>query len=611
MAKKNNDLKTMNTEDEKKLAEKIGKRLQSATTYRTSMGLIEEWSEYQRFWDSDQWPASTPETASFPRPLTNHFGEILEMKVAGLVYELSDIYFEPKKGSLANNFEIPVQPLDPEVEPFTITPAELLASVIDNIKDHNNFDQLVEGFARSGALLGDGITLQDWNNEVTGGGEGGFIGEVESVEIDITDFYVGDPLERSLAKQPYCMITARLPLSMAKHIYAKYSDNVDKLEPERSEGQQGYDHEKVEQTETEYVNLVHYWEKTVEEEDGEVADIKVKKKFPGINYYVLCQEHILREEKNFSKRYPFAHFSWYPRRKSFHSKPESKDLINNQKELNRLQGIALLGAYKTGLPNIRYKEGFVKKEELSVGPGGNIIADETPPGQGWGVDYLQPPTIASYIPLLKDAMAQGMKDVSGVHEAWSGKAPSAHLNASAIMALQEAAGVRIRGIQRRLHDAIREMAMIWLDLVMKYYTEDRVFKVYGKNNVAGLAWFKVEDFKKMEFDCKVTAGSASPYSKAVIAATLESMVEKGIIDGDLYLRMLPPEVFPRVLELLELLEDREVKQQEAVLAQQTQIVDEIVVQTIEKARAAGVPITPEVLQEMLGMVQQAAQKQEV
>jgi len=146
---------------------------------------------------------------------------------------------------------------------------------------------------------------------------------------------------------------------------------------------------------------------------------------------------------------------------------------------------------------------------------------------------------------------------------------------------------------------------------MQYYTEDRIYKVYGKNNVEGLAWFKAEDFKKMEFDCKVAMNSASPYSKTVIASTLEGMVERGIIDGDMYVRMLPPEVFPRVTELLELQKDRVKEQQEMAMAQQTAVIDEIVVQVIEKARAAGVPISPEVLQEMMGMIQKTAQKQEV
>jgi hypothetical protein len=616
----NDPLSHSTTDEEKRLAEKVQTRLSSGISYKTSRNLYEEWAEYQRFWDSDQWPGASGDTEQFPRPMTNHFNEIIEMKTAGLCYELPHMYYEPKKGYLKENFEIPVESIQQaepvegeENKPFTVMPSELLGHAADEVWDFNDMDQKVESLTRSGALLGDGLLFVDWNNEIQGGGEGSYIGEIEVMEIDITDFFVGDPNQQDLQKQPYMILTERLPINQVKTKYAEYGDAAMAIQPEGTENKGGYDHENIQQSETEYVNLIHYWEKSTEEEEGEVADTKITKKFTGINYFVVCQDYVLREERDFylSKLYPFARFPWYYRRKSFYSKPESRDLINNQKELNRLQGIALLGAYKTGLPNIRYKEGFVKKEELSVGPGGNIIADETPPGQGWGVDYLQPPTIAAYIPLLKDSMAQGMKDTSGVHEAWSGKAPSAHLNASAIMALQEAAGVRIRPIQRRLYSALRDLGMIWLGMMMQHYTEDRAYKVYNKDGREGLAWFKVEDFKKMEFQCKVEMRSASPYSKTVIAESLERMVERGIIDGEIFIKMLPREVFPKAKELLELLQERIRQQQEMALGQQTAIISDIVGQTVEQAKASGTPLTPEVLEQMMGMIQQTAHDQEV
>ena len=610
--KKNDPLGYAVNEEDRKIAEKVQKRLTSGVSYKTSRGFYDEWAEYMRFWDTDQWPSATGDTQQFPRPVTNHFAEIIEMKVAGLNYELPDMYYEPKKGCLNKGFDISVQPLEQETEPFTIKPADILALAAESVWDHNDMDSITESLTRSGALLGDGLLYTYWDNDVQGSGEGGFIGEIAVTEIDVADFFVGDSHEHDIQKQPYIMVTERRPLSQVKAEYAEYTGAVIHIEAEGAD-KSVYDHEKLEQSETDYVNLVHYWERSIEEDEIEIEEVKVTQKKDAINYYVVCQDHVLREELDFyqSSLYPFARFSWLPRRKSFYSKSESKDLINNQKELNRLQGIALLGAYKTGLPNVRYKESFVKREDLSVGPGGNIIPDETPPGQGWGVDYMQPPTIASYIPLLKDSMAQGMKDTSGVHEAWSGKAPSAHLNASAIMALQEAAGVRIRGIQRRLYAALRDLGRIWLGYMMQYYTEDRMFKVYGKDNTEGLAWFRASDFQQMDFECKVAMNSASPYSKTVIASTLEGMVERGIIDAELYLKMLPPEVFPRIKELLELMQMRVEEQQQQLIEQQKQLVDEIVVQTIEQARAGGVEINPEALSQMMAMIQESAQKQEL
>ncbi len=613
MAKKTAPLETVSP-DEKNLSDKIAKCLSSGENYKSTQGYYEEWKEYQRFWDSDQWPNIKPGTEDYPRPQTNHFGEIIEMKVAGLTYEPPEMYFEPKKGSLKKDFKIPVKPLDEEGEEFHIKPSELLTVASENVWDHNDMDQKIENFARSAGLLSNGILYSYWDSRVVGGGEGSYIGEIGVMEIDISDFFVGDPTEPDVQKQPYVIITERRPIDQVKDEYSRFGSSVDHIQPaQRRAISKVYKHEMIEQTDTEYVDLIHYWEKIEKVEEIEIEGVSVKRRSMQVNYYVTCGEFVLREEKNFypNALYPFVNFAWYPRRKSFYGKAESRDLINNQKELNRLQGIALLGAYKTGLPNIKVKSDFVKIENLALGPGGDIIEDMSPPGTGWGVEYMQPPTIASYIPLLKDAMAQGMKDVSGVHEAWSGKAPSAHLNASAIMALQEAAGVRIRGIQRRLFAAIRDLGRIWLGYMMEHYTEDRMYKVYSPDNAEGIAWFKVDDFKKMDFEVKVAMSSASPYSKTVIASTLENMVERGIIDSDMYLKMLPPEVFPKVSDLLELVEKRQQEQQDMALQQQIQIVNEMVTKTMDIAEAKGLPITVETLEEMRQMIQETAKEQAI
>ncbi len=613
---KETPLETPQAPQDKKKAERVKRYLQAGQNYKTSRNFYEEWAEYQRFWEADQWPAAKPGTENFPRPVTNHFAEIIDMKVAGMTYERPGLYFEPKKGSLKDNFDVPVIPVDPEEvedgEELTVSAGELLTTIAEDVADQNDIENILESFTRSSALLGNGILYCYWDNSIEGIGEGAYIGEIGIMEIDVADFYVGDPKEPDVQKQPYIIVTERRPLEQVKKDYDRYSEQAKSLRADpQSTRTRTYDHEKVEQDEADYVDLVHFWEKETVEEEVEYGDDKFTRRRLQVNYMVVCQTYVLREEKDFhpNKRYPFVNFIWMPRRKSFYGKPESVDLINNQKELNRLQGIALLGAYKTGLPNVVFKKDFVKREDIPVGPGGQVIEDRSPPGQGWGVDYLQPPTIASYIPLLRDSMSQGMKDASGVHEAWSGKAPSAHLNASAIMALQEAAGVRIRGIQRRYYAAVRDLGELFLGYIMKYYTENRLFKVYAKKNIEGKAWFELDKFQSLNFEPKVTKGSASPYAKTVIASTLERMLELGAIDAELYLQMLPPEVFPKVIELLELKEDRKDENRQVALEQQKAIVDEVVSQVVGKAQEEGVEITPEALQEMRDLISDEAEEE--
>ncbi len=610
---KNNDITETLAED-RAFAAKTHERLLAGQMYKEERGLIEKWAEYQRFWEGDQWPAATEETEHYPRPVTNHFAEILEMKTAGLVYETPEIYYEQV---LSNYHAKPlmVEPLDPEDKPFEITREELLAVMIKRIGERVDLEGLLESKTRSSGLTGNGILYHYFDNSVIGGGKNaGYIGDIGSMEIDITDFYPGNPTEPSIEKQPYIIVTEQRPLEEVKEEYAQFSEYAALLKSGVQEDRKNvYDHEKITYKEGNQIQLIHYWERKYVDEERKIGEQTVNIRKQQIDYYVIAQDYVIRKEEDayYSKRYPFSGFIWYPIRKSFYGKSESDDLINNQKELNKLQGIALLGAYKMGLANILYKEGMVDKEDLPIGPGGGFIKDKSGPGQGWSVEYLQPPNIAPQIPLLKELMTTGMKDTSGVHEAWSGKAPSAHLNASAIKFLQEAAGVRINGIRRRLLQSVRMIGEIWLGYIMQYYKEARLYKIYGKDGVVGTVWFKREDFEDMEFDAKVTLTNYSPYSKSVIASTLMDMVTNQIIDGDLYLRMLPHEIFPKVNDLLELMEDRVTEQQQMMLQQQIAVVDEVVAQTIEQARASGVQITPEALQQMQQMIQSVAHEQQI
>jgi len=522
--------------------------------------------------------------------------------------------------------KVECEPIAEGEEKFTITQESFLYHIMDDIGDRVELEDLCYDVVHSAAVKCNGLLYVYFNSDIIGTGEGSYIGDIDMMEIDISDFFPGDPSQRDIEKQPYIIVTERRPLDQVRDEYSRYSDNVSYLKEDSGRiSKTTYDHEKNEQKSAKYVDLIHYWEKkTIEEEVGLDIEVDIEMleteeteeqkplviRRQQVDYYVVCQDYVIREHENFGPlgMYPFADFGWMPRKKSYYAKSEAQDLKPNQKELNKLQGIALLGAYKTGLPNVRIKKDFVKRQQVPVGPGTGIIEDSTPPGQGWGIEYLQPPQIGAYIPHLKEALKSGMKDTSGVHDAWSGKAPSAHLNASAIMALQEAAGVRIRPVQRRYYKMLRKVGKLCYGYMLKYYDEDRMYRVYGMDNQEGTAWFRKSDFEDLDFNVEVSMSSSTPYSKAVIASTLERLLELGAIDGMTYLKNIPREVFPMGADIVESIERQIAEGEEKVKEQQMQIVDAIVTQVIEKAREHNLEITPETLQLMFEMTQQEAEQ---
>lgn len=598
------------------VSSKIVKRLTASQNYHSSQGFYEDWPEYDRFWNGKQWPQQTERTKKYPRPMINHFASIIEQKVAALVYDSPEIYFEPMDaGELP---EIEIEPLGTftQIDTQNIDAAEALSHVAKHQWSSMEMDDLMDEVCRNAALTGTGIFFMPWDDTVHGGGKKAFVGDIVGDEVDPLNFFPGDPKRRDVQSQPYILITERIPLSEVRGNDSYNADMAALLKGEKGDTRDMYDQEAIEMDETDYVNLIHQWEKIyVEDEDddedlaytddeGEVQKVKRLKKMR-LDYTVVCQNKVLREEKGIYEHglYPFAAFNWYPRKKSFFGKSEAVDLINAQKEDNKMSGLQMLTAYKMGMPNMRYNPNFVKKKDLPDGPGGGKIPDNSPPGHR-GVDFIQPPTAATNIPGIRATNIEGMKDASGVHEAWAGKAPGARLNASAIIALQEAAGVKVRGIQRRLFKALREVSRIWLAHWKEFHTEDRFFRIVGEGRAQGAFWFKTSQLEDMEFDVKVQGGTASPYTNSIASEQFERMLERQVIGPMEYLEHIPSGVVPKAHHILAKREQKRLMEEQKLWQKQQELTMQMVQQLIGQAQEEGVVLAPESIQFLMEQVQE-------
>ena len=120
-------------------------------------------------------------------------------------------------------------------------------------------------------------------------------------------------------------------------------------------------------------------------------------------------------------------------------------------------------------------------------------------------------------------------------------------------------------------------------------------------------WFKGTDLADMEFDIVVSSGP-SPFSRAITAATLDTMLQYGAIDGQEYLELLPPESFPKVRYILERRKQREEEARQLLLEQQFKIVEKIAEEVVIQAQARGVEIGPEALEQLWAMVKEYSQQ---
>ncbi len=605
------------SEKHKRKVQLIKRKYNEGITYKQNRGFLTDWPEYDKFWEGDQWPQATKKTRKYPRPVTNHFAAIIEQKTSGITYEEPEIYFDPVGQGPIPRFKIfkmgeeGVQ----EKEIKTIDASEALSHVARREWHRLDMDDIVEDVSRSAGVIGTGIFFAPWDDSIIGGVKDSlYIGNVCVYEVDPADFIPGDPSlpTREMQYQPWIIMRERRTVEEVKEAYKDHASKrvIESIKPDTYDTSRTsiYKARRVEQGTDRYVTLIHYWYKTYDEVEEEEEGI-LERPAINLNYVVVANNYVIREQEYLyeSGLYPFSGFSWYPRRGCFFGKPESKDLINNQKEENRLAGISLLSMYQTGVPNLRIKTEYINKHSIPDGPGGGIIEDDSPLG-AWAVDFMNPPTPPGNIPQFRAGIVESMKDTSGVHEAWAGKAPGARLNASAILALQEAAGIRIRPIQKRLLRAIKDLGRIWLSHWKEFYKEDRLFRVVKEENIKGFMWFSSTSFQDLEFDITVRADAASPFNKSLISQQLDNLLDRHVITGEEYLENVPSSVFPLATRIIERrkekMEEARIQQLEHQLVVTKQIVDSV----INTAKDRGVPVDSNVIEELFTLLNQAEEE---
>lgn len=544
--------------DRQALADKIRKRFNASLQHKKNLGLLDQWKEYEDFWEGKHWANPTKQTELLPRPVTNHFAEIIERKASAVLSDMPEIYYTARDGH-------PNQQLAEDAANVLTAMAKYQSQNLGDNDEDMTLEELCEDFVRTGARLGTAIVYMGWDNIILRGvpGYSAYIGDIVGKEIYPTMFFPGNPDDPGIQTQPWIIVAERRNIGDVKHFYKDFAraEDLEAIKPEleTATGETFvYDLQyQKQQDESEQVTILHYWWKEYDEKTGEKI----------LNYAVECQGKILRYEERFYQHglYPFAVFRWYPKPKSFWGKPESADMIDNQKQINRLDAIMLWSAYELGMPHIRYKRQYIDPRNITNDPG--ALIEDNAPLNGWAVDYMVPPPLPAYLHLLRDKIVAEMKDVTGVHDAWAGKAPSAQLNASAIIALQEAAGITIKSIQRRFHRTLQDVGKLWLAFWTEFITEQRLVRVIMPDNQETLVWFRGTDYREMKFDVNVRAGVSSPYSKALFISNLDKLLSLGLIEPEEYLEMLPEDIFPYAKKILH---KRRLQKQQAQLEQLAQ-----------------------------------------
>lgn len=215
-----------------------------------------------------------------------------------------------------------------------------------------------------------------------------------------------------------------------------------------------------------------------------------------------------------------------------------------------------------------------------------------------GVDRIQGAPIPPHIPEHMERLLFWLEQITGVFDVVQGRRPIGVRAASAIIALQEAASIRLRQKSRNLGAAVREMSEQSTTLVLANYDEPRTFRIAGDTvpmtfNVREALYERMmeeaqgagvslpeavegpfaeeemfeqlqQEIKFPEFDVEVKVGSSVPYSQALLYEQAKEFFGMGVIDREAVLEVTN---FPNREQILQRIAEREAAAAEATAAE--------------------------------------------
>ncbi|MEK3674612.1 portal protein [Paenibacillus sp. FSL R10-2771] len=523
-----------------KLAGEVEKQYKEGLSFLRKMGYLDKWPEYERFRAGDQWPPATPRTKSLPRPVFNLIKMIETHKVANVMSEQINMLFSREEAD-------DTMEQDDTGDLFS----RYSAATWERVKQDDINEEALDIAANTGTVA----VHYHYDMSIQGGVKFPFIGEMDGEVIDPINIFFGNEQQRNVQRQPYIIISSRESVNSVREYARKNGmskEMVSQIKPDKDTEDEGYDLAKVEIDDSKKIAVItKYWKGT----GGEIMFCKIA---GGMT--------IKKPTNTMLTRYPIAVMQWERRKKSIRGIGDTEGLIPNQKAVNTLVAMQILSVQLTGWPKLIYKKGAIDPSKVTNAPG-EMIEDHLPVGQGDGAKYLTPGNISAVAGNLVEAILTYTRQMTGADEAATGSAPSADLNATAIMLLQKASAIPIESIKRRFYSFIEDIGRIWEDIWKVKYNLPRQVTLKDDDGEEYPAMFDGSQYQEVPMSLKIDVGPSSTYSESLMLSSLDKALDRGDIDYMQYLKYAPHAVVPFRDRLM-----KEMEEKKGVIGQMEQLV---------------------------------------
>ena len=472
--------------------------------YKRRMGLYTTVRQNEKFYRGEQWKASGD---GLPRPVFNVVRRITDYLVGSVAPDNPSIHYTDDRLPFLDVASVRERVLEG---------ISLLNRNADYRWTQNRMGELSQRALLDAAITGDGIFYCWWDDSCDCGQP--FCGDIRTELIPGLCFFPADPYRADVQSQDYILLSGRATVESLRR--EAIEAGMDPAEADKISSDNDVDAAPAERDLPGGVKratyLLRFWR-----EGGEVVFEK------------STRTHVIRRSATGLRLYPVAAFNWYPTQGSFHGTSPVSEILPNQKYINSAYAMIMKHMSDTAFSKIIYDKSRIPEWSNEVGEaiaamGGGSVSDAV---AVVGVGQLQ----EGYLELI-DSVIDNTKSMLGATDSALGDERAN--NTSAILALQQASQVALRGVGARFERCIGELASIWADMLCTYSHPERMIPVMeGGEVVARRVDYKL--LRRELLHATAEAKGNDRFTPAATVSVLDHLLDAGHITIEDYLRHLP------------------------------------------------------------------------
>lgn len=500
---------------------KAWERFEAGREYKRRIGLYRTVRENERFYRGEQWYGV--ESGGLPKPVINVIKRITDYMVSSAARQPVSVVY--------SDDSMPVTEMC-ESKKSLKKGLQLLNDNAAYRLDKSKLDILIRQALLDAAISGDGVFYCYWDPDQKTGQP--HTGDIKTVLCDNIDLFVSNVNSRDIQKQDYVMLAGR---DTVEHLFKEAVKNgvpvkeAEKIRPDEDSGESS---ERFGVESAEYGHAT-YFITFFRDEDGCVCFEKSTKNV------------VISQRKTKMKLYPVAYFSWSGTKGSFIGTSPITCMIENQKYINKAYAMVMKHMTDTAFSKVVYDKTLIPEwsnevgEAIGVRGGGDVRNAASVIGTG----QLQ----SGFLDIIAMTL-NNTKEMMGATDAALGEVEPD--NTSAILALQESSAVPLETLKQNLYACIEDVALIWADMMLEFYPQDRLVVYRDKNGEEKAE--KIPDLKALKkalLSARVDVGAGTRYSQVVTMNTLDKLLSGGYITLSQYVSRLPDGIIKDKEELLQ------------------------------------------------------------